>query len=199
MLMLSQLQQLAPAAQAHFRRCQDERQAWARASLDFPEYAEAREAISLYVGFTECTTQVERDLKQVPLQESKQRASLLNSTLEQVMLTNIMAPDVEDICQQTKNGDGRLVVRPVTNYLPDIVKRYHSMFGFKLARKARKKRRDAGLAKDPETLRAKRKQRGQPKPEAEFLRHRDSAIGRMCKAGIEERQRTTSAHGKRLG
>ena len=100
-----------------------------------------------------------------------------------------MAPDVEDICQQTKNGDGRLVVRPFTNYLPDIVKRYHSMFGFKLARKARKKRRDAGLAKDPETLRAKRKQRGQPKPEAEFLRDRDSAIGRMCKAGIEERQR----------
>ena len=165
--MISQLRQLAPAAQAHFQRCQDERKAWARASLDFPEYAAGREAVSLYVGFTECTTQVERDLKQVPLQESKQRASLLNSTLEEVMLTNIMAPNVEDMCEQQKNPAGAVVVKPITNYLADIVKRYHARFAFKLARKARKQRRDAGLAKDHEALRARRKKRGQPQPEAE--------------------------------
>ncbi|CAE7734988.1 unnamed protein product [Symbiodinium sp. CCMP2592] len=173
---IAELRKLAPAAKAHFQSCRDERKAWGRASFDFPEYAHAREAVSLCIGFTECTTQVERDLKQVPLQESKQRAALLNPTLEEVMITNIMAPDVDEMCERTKNSAGEVVTKPITQYLPDIVKRYHAKFGFKLARKARKKRRDAGIAKDGEAIK-------------EFLRDREAAIGRMCKASGEERKK----------
>ena len=123
------------------------------------------------MGFTESTTQLERDLKQVPLQESKERASLLNATLEEIILANTMAPQVEQFCKREGNDSGAVVTKPQTNYMASIIQDYHAKFKVKLARKPRKLRRDCGLAKDPEELRAIRKQQGKPQPEADFRLH----------------------------
>ena len=161
-----QLRQLAPAAGAHFKRGASAPEAWARASSDFPEYQDARAIISLFLGLTEATTELERTLKQVPMQERSDRASLLGTTLENLILAS-QAPQQGQMCTHVQNAVGEMVVKPLTDYLPRMVQAYAAKYGAaRVARRARKTRRDAGVAKDPATLKAQRQARGAPQPEA---------------------------------
>lgn len=145
-LVLQELRKLAVVAEAHFKRGAREIEAWARASSDFPEYLLAQDMVSLFIGFTETTTELERTLKLVPLQERRDRASMLNTTLENLMLVS-QAPLAEDMVTRRKNSVGDTVLTPVGNYLPDILKRWTARYGLKQARKLRKQRRDKGVAR----------------------------------------------------
>ena len=162
---LKEIKNLADVALAHKKRGASEREAWARASFDFPEWSKARELVSLFLGFTEATTEVERTLKQVPLQERKDRAAMLDTTLEHLLLSS-QAPSTDAMCTRVKNTVGDFVLKPTLDFLPDILKRYHAKFALKLARGPRKKRRDAGIKKSRALLEQNRKGRGQPSTEA---------------------------------
>ena len=160
---MKELRTLAAVATSHFKRGARELEAWGRASADFPELLCGRELVSLFLGFTESTCEVERSLKEVGLQTLRERSGLLDTSLESLLVAN-QAP--HDFVYKKKNAAGDVVLEPRGRYLPDLLKKYRDQFGYKLARGDRKTRRDAGVAKDPEVLKAERKRRGQPKPEA---------------------------------
>lgn len=124
-----------------------------------------RKAIELLLCFTFSSSIVERTLKEVPLQERAQRAHMLGTTMENLLLAQ-QAPQGEQLAKCV-NG----TIEPLGPYLPAVIRLYMQRFGAKPAgRKFRvKPRRDTGSSKDPEDLAARRLARGAPEPEADSL------------------------------
>ena len=78
------------------------------------------------------------------------------------------------IAQRVTNADGSTTMVPIGNYMAKIIEAYRDSFVGKNYRKQPRKRRDIGIARDPEKLKKARIEDGRPQPEAEFLRDRSS-------------------------
>ncbi len=98
------------------------REAWAKASVVFPELLLARDAVTLLLGCTHSTGNVERLLKTVALQQTADRGRLLSSSLNDVFLVDAHAPLVEDICEEqvARPLVGGSIIVPKSPYLPRI-------------------------------------------------------------------------------
>ena len=182
-----ELKQLLPAAEAHRAAGASIREAWGRASADFPEYADGREGINLLLSATISTGAVERLLRLVPWQEQKNRARMLNSTLESLILAS-QAPLVQDMADCKPNDLGHSSIILKGPYLPKILRRYVELYGSQKPCSQRKRRRDTGIALSPEKIKQQRLARGAPETEAEFLRKREVAIEKITAATPEETQ-----------
>lgn len=139
---------------------------WAQASADFPEWKLAREAVSLFLAFSASSAITERTLKELSKQETSERARMLNSAEEDILLA-CQAPSEEAIAHRTKDAVGNRSLRPKNKYLPLLLKDYVNTFGMRISHKAPKKRRDRGLRKDPDILQQQRLARGGVVPEAD--------------------------------
>ena len=78
------------------RAC-DNRQAWVQASLNFPEKKHARKLVTLYLGCTGSTANVERTLKKVALR--CQHSPNLEYVLSDLVICDVHAPRVVDVTQ----------------------------------------------------------------------------------------------------
>ena len=121
-----------------------------------------RHAVDLLLCFSFSSCNVERALKEVPHQERMQRAHMLATTMENLLLAQ-QAPPTEDMAACTGG-----TICPKGPYLATIIRKYMQQFGAKPAgRKLQvKPRRDAGLSKNPDNLKAQRQARGAAQPEA---------------------------------
>ena len=168
----------------------DNRQAWVQASVGFPEKRLARELVTLYLGCTGSTSNVERTLKKVAVR--CERSPNLDSFSELVMC-DVHAPRVLDVTQcddntgvgqttayvgQTTGSVGQTTfvagqtapgrIRPKGKYLDCIRKLYKDVFKGRAYRRAPKIRRDKGTKRHmPDTA------RGSKMSEAAFNRRRD--------------------------
>ena len=118
--------------------------------------------MDLLLCFTFSSSVVERVIKEIPLQERMQRAHMLSTTMENLLLVS-QAPPVTAFAKQA--GDQ---VQPVGPYLPQIIRLYMAKYGAKKPTMApgTKPRRDSGLRKDRAVLQAQRLARGAPQTEA---------------------------------
>lgn len=121
-----------------------------------------RQAVDLRLCFSFSSCNVERTLKEVPHQERMQRAHMLGATMENLLLSQ-QAPPTEDMAACTGG-----TICPKGPYLATVIRKYMQQFGAKPAgRKLQvKPRRDAGLSKNPDDLKAQRQARGAAEPEA---------------------------------
>ena len=180
---------LLPAAEAHQRAGSTVREAWAWASCDFPEFKAGRAAVNLLLGATCTTGAVERLFREVPVQEREDRSHMLEVTLENLLLAS-QAPAPEDFSQVSPelDGTGRIIRKGA--YMPQIAKRYVEKIGAAPRLEApRKRRRDAGISRDEDTLKKQRLERGDPQGESEFTRERAQAIAALESQPAADRRR----------
>ena len=142
----------------------DNRQAWVQASLNFPEKKHARKLVTLYLGCTGSTANVERTLKKVAIR--CQRSPNLDM-FSDLVICDVHAPRVADVTHsyhhgqtaldvgqtasrvgQTAPGVGQTApsrICPKGKYLEAIRALYKDVFGGRAFRKVPKQRRDKGL------------------------------------------------------
>lgn len=157
---------LLPVALVKHQHGLSVQQSWAQASADFPEWKLARQAVTLLLAFAASSAITERTLKELSRQETAQRARMLNSTEEDILLA-WQAPKEEQVAHRTTDSFGNKSLRPKNKYLPLLLKDYILKFGNRKCQRAPKQRRDAGLKKDPALLQQQREARGGAVPEAD--------------------------------
>ena len=119
---LQEVQRLVPSAEAHHRNGCGTLAAWARATRDFPEYKRGREAVNLLLVYLHSTGDAERMLRNIPWQERQDRAHMLDTTLESLLIA-MQAPMGDDVGKQ-EGGN----FKAIGNYLANIIKRYSYVF-----------------------------------------------------------------------
>ena len=174
---VKELLRMLPCAEAyHTRLGLGVRQSWARASVDFKELKHGRAAVSLYLSFQPAEGDVERRLKDVSWHEQKNRAHMLGSTMESLVLA-MQAPSARQI-SNTKGGQ----IIASTPYLPNVLRRYVQLYGApRKLKRAAKVRRDSGQKR-------KHEDGGPGGSEAGFLRRRHAAVESISAASSSERQ-----------
>ena len=177
---------LVPSAEAHQRNGATMREAWARASFDFPELLAGRFAVDLLLGSHPSTGSVERLFREVPVQERIDRSHMLDVTLENLLLAS-QAPLPEEIADSITRPDGTRRLVPKGEYLPRVAKQYVDRFGAPRPVRNPKRRRDLGISRDPEQLKRQRLARNDPQTEQEFLRARDTAVKEMEQLSEQDR------------
>ena len=176
---------LLPAAEAGHRSGLTFRQAWARASREYPELAHGRDAVNLYIGCVHTTGETERFLKVLAEQNDGTRGLQEADTLNDILQVHRHAPPVQHISLEVANAQS---LRAKGGYLPHICGVYRKVFSHgKRFLKARKPRRDKGVKRDVATLEAQRLARGAPETEAAFLRKRDRQVEEAVSLAPEER------------
>ena len=144
-LTLTELESVVLAAEAHKKAMScDNRAAWAHATIDFPEKENARKLITLYLGRSATTANVERDLKRV----AKRQEVSPKAELPDLMLCDLHAPRASSagggatppVC-----GGRHTEQTMVENYIKAMCKVYGDVFGGRLWRQAPKRRRDKGM------------------------------------------------------
>jgi hypothetical protein len=177
---LQQFLRLLPSAESHFSQGACEKDAWCRASSEFPELELGRAAVSLYVVCMHTTGNIERSLKDVAAQHTAGRGSMLGCTLDDIMQVNLHSPPFETIASQFVCASGKREIAPQGSYLPYVLKAYKESFSGRAWRRSPKKRRDVGLKRNVDRLAEKRSQRGAPEPESVRLMVRDAEVDREC-------------------
>ena len=184
---LLELQRLMPRALA-YKRGNNNSQAWARASADFPELGQARALITLVLGMTHSTCHLERLFREIPVQKRADRASLLGVTVQDLLLAN-QAPEADHLAKKVPQADGSTKLQANSDYLPQVLRMYEARFGrLGKPKGVRKVRRDSGVKKDPNILKQQRLARKAPQPEQEFLRERDTCLKNLENMTEADRQ-----------
>ena len=183
---------LLPIAEAHHRSGAPLREAWARAAADFLEKKLGRFAVDLLLCSQHGTGKVERCLRGIPWQEAKGRAHMLNVTLETLLLAD-QGPKADCVAERRDGPAGGTMFVPTCDFCPDIMRRYVVQFGAKMAHQAAKRRRDAGITREPEPP-----VRKSMESEASFLRCREAAIASLMSKAPEERRQLATFRGKQI-
>ena len=145
--------------------------AWAAASLEYPDLALARDAVSLYLGCGHSTGNVERFLKYVGDRDHIARSG---SFLRDVMLC-MHAPLVKDVAElphESERAQSRRGITPKGSYLQRVIDAYAAVYGGRAWSKTPKTRRDVGVAR-------RKKGDSEPRTEAAFLRRREVEIRKL--------------------
>ena len=173
---------LVPAAEAHHAQGSSCLESWGKAASDFPELKAGREMITLILQLTHSTCGLERLFRQIPMQTANERAHLLNTTLEKLMIAN-QAARPDELAQRQEQPDGTVKLRPLTPFLPNVVRHYLTKFGTSLKpKRERKVRRDRNLPRTQQEA-----TRPGPQTEAQFLRDREANLDQLINANPTER------------
>ena len=152
--MWSEWLRLLPAAEASFQAGLTSRQAWARASRDFPELPHGRDAVNLFLGCVHTIGETERFLKVLAGQNDGERATQLSETLNDLLVVHRHAPPLEEVSVEVRQpGLTGKSVQAKGTYLARVCKIYKEHFSHgRRFRKARKQRRDKGTQRDEKKL-----------------------------------------------
>jgi len=183
--MFCEVVSLLPAAEAGARLGLTCRQAWAKASRDYPERVLGRDAVNLLLGCVHTTGETERFLKVLAEQNDGERGLQGGETLNGILQVCRHSPPVEEISLEVTDLKK---VRPRGTYLPRVTKAYKQLFsGGKRLLKARKVRRDKNVKRDQQKLERQRVKRGAPEPEIAFYRRRDRQVEEVVNLPQDER------------
>jgi hypothetical protein len=183
--MFDEVVSLLPAAEAGARNGLTCRQAWAKASRDYPERVLGRDAVNLLLGCVHATGETERFLKVLAEQNDGDRGCQGGETLNDILQVCRHSPPVDEI---SLDGTDLKKVRARGVYLPRVTKAYKQLFSAgKRLLKARKVRRDKGVKRDEQKLERQRVVRGAPEPEIAFYRKRDRQVEEAVNLPQDER------------
>ena len=183
-----ELLKLLPFAKSHRNQGATCRESWARAASDCPHLKVGRQVVTVLLGITHGTTGLERLFHQIPVHLRQDRAHMLGSTLEELMVAN-QCHEPEKLAKECQLPDGSVKLQPLTSWMPNVIRKYLAKYGASFrAKKRRKKRRDKGVEKSPTSLRKQRLQRGAPQTEADFLRSRRAVVDKLVQSSAAEKQ-----------
>lgn len=184
---------LLPFAEAHRKAGCSMQESWAQASKDWPELKLGRLAVTAMVGAVHSTGDVERQFREVVVQERKDRAHMLDCTLESLLLAN-QAPDVEELASRVPQPDGSVKLCAKGSFMPEVAQAYTNRWNNgRDHHKKRKTRRDKGVPRNLEEQRKRREEAGQPKREVDVLRDREKAITGLLQQDVAERKKLAQA------
>jgi len=173
-LTLSEWQKLLPRAEALQKQGCSTRESWGQASAEFPELKNGRLLVEVFLVWKTSTGNLERRFRTYSEVMTLQRASLLHTTAETMMLADQAPPS--DKLLDTK-GDKK------TDYLSELQLWHGGLHPVIRERGANgKQRRDAGV---PRTIAADEA----PTTEAAFSRKREAAIAAAVSASPRKRAR----------
>jgi len=181
---VKELRRILPRAEWHAARGCNARQAWGRASMEFPELTEARVMVEAFLIFKSSTGDVERRFRVYTEQNTSERAQLLDVTVEALLCCE-QAPPSAALREGISNGVGA----PAHTYLTKLCKLHH-LRDPRLRRPNRhKSRRDAGCERGEADANEKRERRGEPISESAFNRKRARAIEDVMQMSPDTRKR----------
>ena len=170
----SQVRRLILVAEKFHKQGVSPRLAWAMAFQDFAELCHARDAISMLLAALHSTGNVERALKDVALQYTPERASLVGGTVNDLVIVDIHAPKVEDIASKADIPGSTSKICPKGDYMDKILNAYRKIFGGRPWSRKPKIRRDKNISR--------KKQAATTSTEAHFCRQREEAVAGLVAA-----------------
>ena len=138
---LAQWERLLPRAEALQRSGRSSREAWGQASQDFPEFVDGRKLVELFLAWKTSTGNLERRFRSVGEVDTPQRSSILDGTVETIMLAS-QAPPSAHLIALSRGEEGQ------TSYLSELQMWHEHLCP--VARETtvkRKQRRDAGVSR----------------------------------------------------
>ena len=137
---ISQWQKLLPRAEVLQQSGQSTREAWGQAAAEFPEFVAGRKLVELFLVWKTSTGNLERRFRSLGEVDTPQRSSILDVTVETIMLASQAPPSAHliTLCR----GDGR------HDYLYQLQVWHERLYP--VARETavkRKQRRDAGVSR----------------------------------------------------
>ena len=173
---------LLPRATYHNTQGCDARAAWGRASAEFPELRLGRRLVEVLLIGKSSTSNVERRFKVQRLQQSRDRARLLDVTVEDLLLVDQTPPSVVLKAARAGGDQG-----PCGRYLQGVADK-HDATTPGHGRRSYRQRRDAGVRRPP-AVRAERAERtGAPATEGDFKRKREESIAELMAASPTRRR-----------
>ena len=142
------------------------RQAWALASVDFPEKKGGRAAVSFLLGALHTTGNVERSLKDTALQYTPERARLLGTIVSDLAILAVHAPPVQDLASSVEVA-GKKELQTHGPYISNVIGAYTFTYKGRRCKKPHKARRDKGMS---------HRQSKDKVTEADFLRRREQCV-----------------------
>ena len=179
---LVEWQRLLPRAEALQKAGCSTREAWGRASAEFPELKAGRSLVELFLVWKTSTGNVERRFRTYSEVMTVQRASLLDTTAETMMLADQAPPSgrLRGTSQTATDTNGH----KKTDYLAELQLWHGHLHPVTRERRANgKQRRDAGVSRTPVAASAA------PTTEAAFGRKREAAIADAVSASPRKRAR----------
>ena len=179
---LVEWQRLLPRAEALQKAGCSTREAWGRASAEFPEFKAGRSLVELFLVWKTSTGNVERRFREYSEVMTPQRASLLDSTAETMMFADQAPPSsrLRGTSQTATDTNGH----KKTDYLAELQRWHQELHPVTRERGAnRKQRRDAGVSRTQVAASAA------PTTEAAFGRKREAAIADAVAASPRKRAR----------
>jgi hypothetical protein len=171
-----------PCAEKHHRRGCSTREAWGRASAEWPELVSGRMLVSLFLIWKTSQGNLERRFRRVRETATVQRAALLDVSLENCMLVMEHTPSSQTLrALQTSISEGRTTAKK--NFFSQILNLHEQLHGPKKQSTAgpRAERRDA------EVRRTRVSDRPGPETEAAFGRKREAAVSAVVAATPSKR------------
>ena len=140
---LEQWEQMLPRAVALQQNGRSTREAWGQTAEEFPEFGAGRELVELFLVWKTSTGNLERRFRSLSEVDTPQRSSMLDGTVETIMIASQAPPSAHLIA--LSRGDEQQ-----TSYLSQL-QVWHER-RYPVARETtvkRKQRRDAGVSRVP--------------------------------------------------
>ena len=138
---LAQWERLLPRAEAVQQSGRSTREAWGQAAEEFPEFGDGRKLVELFLVWKTSTGNLERRFRSLAEVDTPQRSSILDGTVETIMLASQAPPSAHLIA--LFRGDERQ-----TSYLSQLQVWHERLTpGTRETTAKRKQRRDAGVSR----------------------------------------------------
>lgn len=196
---MKQLLKLLPRAEVHRKSGCSTKEAWGRASAEFPEYKNGRDLVDVFLLWKPNTGNLERRFRYMKEHRPAERSSLADTTVENMLSVDFAPPSEALAAAAQAATDPSTVpaeVQGAQSYLK-LVLRLHTKLHNAPQRRPqqnRKQRRDAGVAKTKEELDKRRAKSGAPLTEAAHSRKRTTAIDALVHATPAARSEARDRH-----
>ena len=175
---MAELERLLPRAEVFCKNGCNPREAWARASAEFPEMLQGRALVELFLIWKTSTGNVERRFRIFREIGTPQRARLLDVTVEACVIAD-QAPSSKMLQSLFSSFSSKAPCKK--NYLSEVEKLHETLHGEqRLGAGKRAQRRDAGVSRAADSARD---------TEAAFARKRAAAISAVVTASPTKRAR----------
>ena len=180
---ITELLQLEPRAQVIFHRhgC-NVRQAWGRAAAEYPELESGRELVGVFLIWKTSTGNVERRFRVYCEHHTPQRASLLETSVQDCMIAD-QAPPSTELRKLLEHPS------PDKNYFQELDRFHAGMFPGASTRGRYQERRDAGVRKAGVRKANGDEGEGCLRTEAAFGRKRAAVVSEAAAASPAKRAR----------
>jgi hypothetical protein len=185
---LTEFTKLQQRAGVHCDRGGTTRQAWARASEEFPELKLGRKLVERLLISRPTTGDLERTFRVMREAKPAQRARMLDTTVEDFLFAEL-SPPVKCLRQVVASSsrstlDSGAKTEATSTYMERVLRLHVRLYGAKKAftAQSRKRRRDADVPREADSSIAQRERATGPTTDADYARSRERVLQELLAA-----------------